>query len=284
MKVTRLFVIIIIIFLPVLNALISTYIVQTNPTADLVKYIDGLSEFGNSYFEPFSLIYFSSVGLFSEVTGFTWLLSFVSTLVVLKYIFSTENCFSIKIFFVVTLGLVIPLINVRYASVLLVYMVFPYKYFKYLAMLSHWNFIVMMVPAFNKRVVVSLVLLLTILCVPYFFGLYDFIIFKVLYYIEYNDVEYSYGLFFELVCVSIIYYRVCNRCGVSFLMLWFMSGMALIFTMYGYPVISSRLMVLSFIVFSIKLYDVKIKRLDVITNFFIFIVCAYELYRIISMF
>lgn len=253
--------------------------------SDLTKYISGAEEFGVSYYEPISLFYLEEAKIVSKLLGHEGYLSFQSSFIILFFILfkARDVCFYLKSFWMITLGFVIPLINVRYASIFPILLFLPGFLLKYIAPLCHWNLIVLLFPTKLRQwgwfFLLSIPLLLSLL----YAGSLDFVLLKIEYYFKYGEKDYGFGLFFEIFSLLYMYVVLYRKVNASLILILLLLSFALFSAFLGLPVISSRLVVLTFLVSLLELYRFEIVNLRLDVKIIMAIVALYEVYRIFKM-
>lgn len=280
------------IFLIVSFSSVNTYlaigIISENATSDLNKYILGAEEFGVSYYEPLSLLYLEQARVFSKWLSFDGYLSLQSSIILTFCIlfFTRKICFPLKLFWLATLGFVIPLINVRYIVVILVFLVLPKYISKYLLPLCHWNMIVTFIPCTLKqyiKFIIASIFVIPIFLFSSYFGYFDFVFEKISYYILYGNKDYGVGLFLEIILVFIIYRYLYKSTKTPSLLIITLTILSFFMAVAGLPVISSRILVLTFILSLLDLKNSEIIRIRFDIKVLMIIVGIYEIYRIFQM-
>ncbi|WP_217521681.1 hypothetical protein [Vibrio metschnikovii] len=267
------------------NHLLAVYIIDSNVDADLVKYIRGAKEFGDSYFEPLSALYLEFSRLVSEVVGLKSYLALQSTVILMIFIlFKIKNKPNALIFFwLFTLVFVVPLINVRYITFIVLVICTPRFLVPLLAPLCHWNLMVLLVPLKLRHLIITTFVVLPSTFYAFSMGYLDFIILKITYYVQYAEKDYGIGIFVEICILFYIYRYLYKEANSPIALIYSLIVLSFIAALLGFPIISGRIIVLTFLISIFQLYDKKIFRIRVDIMAMMLIVSVYEIYRVFSM-
>ena len=280
----RLFYFFLLVSTLVLSGFFANFLIAHNPLSDIQTYILGAQDYGVTYFEPLALLYFESIRFFSSMLNAPWLLATVSSFVFVSFLYIKVRCnIHLCIFWLLTLGFVLPIINIRYSIVLLLGLFLPVSLVRLLAFTAHWNLIILLAPTSLKQLLRFLFFLLPLILILNHYNFFDFVILKVEYYLHSNVRIYGVAIFFELFFTAFAFKRIYQKMDVRSSLFFILIFCSLIGAVLGLPVVSSRILTLAFLVTLIDLYQSESAKIDTLSITFLYFISFYEVYRVLSM-
>jgi len=280
----RLIYIFLIILIFISNGFLADYLINNNPGADIQTYMLGGEDYGTSYFEPFAFLYFESVYLISSLLEYKWLLGVISSLFFSLFLYFKAKCnIHLCIFWLLTLGMVLPLINIRYAIVFMLALFLPIKSVRIISALAHWNLIILLSPINRKQLVRFILFLLPFIFIGFYFGMLNFVFLKMVHYLYLETKVYGVGQFIELSLIAFVFIKIYKQLGVNGILFYSLLALATMSAIFGLPIVAGRIITLALLISLLDLHktiNVKLKSLPVLG---LYLIASYEVYRVTSM-
>jgi len=267
-----------------LSGFLAAFLLANNPRSDMQSYILGAEDYGSTYFEPLALVYFESIRVISSILNIPWLLGSISSFTFIYFLYFKAKCNThLCMFWLLTLGLVLPLINIRYSVVFLIAIFFPANIVKYLAFFAHWNLIILLVPKSKKQIVRFFLFSLPLILILLYYHILDFVFLKITHYLSLEERVYGVAIFVELFLVAFAFRRIYLELGENSSLFFMLIIFALLGGIAGFPVVAGRILTLALLVTVIDLYKSKKVKLDLFSVSLLYLVSFYEIFRVISM-
>ncbi len=259
---------------------IAEFVALSNANSDLSTYREGAKYFGIAYFEPIPAIYFWVAQVTSEYLSYSQFLSLASAsifylfiLICLRYGTSVW----IIVFWFLTLGFLLPLINLRFVVFLLVLCVLPMRLNRWISPMCHWSLLVFWIPEkFSVRRFLFAMMFLGLVA----FIAYDGLLYgKLIYYFRNFEVSYGPAIFILSIALHFALREIYTKSGKGTALLNILTAMTFAAASLGFPALAGRLFSLNVFSSTYFLFLTPSVRISVLSRLLLLTVGAYEMYR-----
>jgi hypothetical protein len=265
------------------SAFLSTQVIDNNPTADLQVYVLGFEEYGRSYFEPLSALYFEAIRIIANIAGFEWLLSAVTASIFSIFIgLKCKSDFAMKLFCLISLGPVISLINIRFGAFFLVILASTNTIAKSVGFLTHWTLLVLYLPHSLLKIKNKLIFIISSIAVLfsiYSLNLYSVLFDKIQHYISIEEPVYGTAIFFEIIIAVFVWHYVYKQSKRGTFAIMTILALSFLMAAGGFPIIAGRLFSLSLILSIFDLHMNICLPPRKLVHMGLAVIAVYELYR-----